>query len=119
MRVALCTAYARPCGERAATALEFRPGVVPARPTIMYLNATAAEPVVATNAPVYVDAVPEPKLASVSHVALDAIAAAIWGSPFYDTEFLVKHKGKDQSLFLHSNVVKAACPVLYKSTSFY
>ena len=61
----------------------------------------------------------EPKLASVSYVALDAIAAGICGTPFYDTEFLVKHKGKDQSLFLHSNVVKAACPVLYKSTSFY
>ncbi|KAI3626867.1 hypothetical protein CBS14141_000868 [Malassezia furfur] len=68
-------------------------------------TSTAAEPIVMSET-VYTDAASEPKLATVSHVALDAIAAAIWGSPFYDTEFVVKHKGKDQSLYLHSAVAK-------------
>ncbi|PKI83905.1 hypothetical protein MVES_002264 [Malassezia vespertilionis] len=45
------------------------------------------------------------KLASVSHATLDAVASAIWGIPFYDTEFLVRHKGRDQGVFLHSNIV--------------
>ena len=78
-------------------------------------TSTAAEPIVMSET-VYTDAASEPKLATVSHVALDAIAAAIWGSPFYDTEFVVKHKGKDQSLDLHSAVAKRACPSLYKRT---
>lgn len=80
----------------------------------MYTNAPAGEPVVLSET-VYTDPSPEPKLASVSHVSLDAIAASIWGTPFHDTEFLVKHKGKDQSLFLHSSVVRRACPALFKS----
>ncbi|WFD43386.1 hypothetical protein MPSI1_002047 [Malassezia psittaci] len=79
----------------------------------MYVNASPADPVI-VNDPSLSMSAPEPKLASVSHVALDAIAAAIWGSPFHDTEFVVKHKGKDQSLFLHSSVAKRACPVLFR-----
>lgn len=71
-------------------------------------------------APVYVvDTDPSMKLATVSHVSLDVIAGAIWGTPFHDTEFLVKHKGKEQSLFLHSAVVKRACPALFKRTFLY
>lgn len=81
----------------------------------MYTNANATDPVVLSET-VYTDAAPEPKLASVSHVSLDAIAAAIWGAPFHDTEFVVRHKGKDQSLYLHSSVAKRACPVLFRST---
>jgi len=57
----------------------------------------------------------EVKLASVSYVALDAISASICGTPFFDTEFIVRHQGKDESLFGHSHVIKQSCPVLFKS----
>lgn len=57
----------------------------------------------------------EPKLASVSYVALDAIAAGIFGTPFYDTEFIVPHQGREELLYAHSHVIKVACPTLYKS----
>ena len=56
----------------------------------------------------------EPKLASVSYVALDAIAAGICGTPFYDTEFIVPHKGRDETLYAHSHVIKTSCPTLYR-----
>ena len=56
-----------------------------------------------------------PQLASVNYLALDAIAAAITGAPFHDTEFAVAHKGKDQFLYAHSTVIRRACPVLFKS----
>lgn len=56
----------------------------------------------------------EPKLASVSYVALDAIAAGICGTPFYDTEFIVPHKGRDETLYAHSHVIKTSCPALYR-----
>ncbi|WFD20261.1 hypothetical protein MCAP1_002505 [Malassezia caprae] len=54
------------------------------------------------------------KLATVSHMALDAIANSICGAPFFDTEFVVNHLGKDELLYGHSSVVKQACPVLFK-----
>ncbi|WFD29020.1 hypothetical protein MSPP1_000024 [Malassezia sp. CBS 17886] len=56
---------------------------------------------------------PQPRLASVSHYALDAIAGAIAGTPFQDTELLVRHKGRDETIFLHSGIVKRACPALF------
>ncbi|WFD28103.1 hypothetical protein MNAN1_003109 [Malassezia nana] len=54
------------------------------------------------------------KLATVSHIALDAIANSICGAPFYDTEFVVNHLGKDELFYAHSSVIKSACPVLFK-----
>jgi len=54
------------------------------------------------------------KLATVSHIALDAIANSICGAPFFDTEFVVNHLGKDELLYGHSSVIKHACPVLFK-----
>lgn len=63
-----------------------------------------------------VSGLPEPvKLASVNHLALDAIAAAITGAPFYDVEFAVPLKGRDQMLYANSDVIKRSCPVLWKS----
>ncbi|WFD34369.1 hypothetical protein MCUN1_001208 [Malassezia cuniculi] len=57
---------------------------------------------------------PPPKFASVNHLALDAIAAAIYGAPFADTEFVVPLNRGEQVIYAHSGVIRRACPNLWK-----
>ena len=55
-----------------------------------------------------------PKFATVNHLTLDTISAIIHGSPVFDIEFAVPLGGKEQYIYSHSNVVRQACPTLWK-----